>query len=116
MSDATFANYKRGLLTRVLSKEDNLLERSKRYWKEINNAYYSFDSREQLAAAIRSISKQDFHHLYRKLLLEKSRRRLVIYSFGNKYRKTFAQTTSDEENTLILNTQEFKQNNDTFSG
>jgi secreted Zn-dependent insulinase-like peptidase len=116
MSDAVFEDYKSGLLTRVLNKEENLLERSARYWKEINNEYYAFDSREQLAAAIRDITKQDLNRLYHKLLLDESRRRLVVRSFGNKYRKTLVQKTLAEEHGLILNTQEFKKNHETFSG
>lgn len=120
MTEAIFESYKRGLLTHILFKEKNLSERSARYWSEVNNGYYDFDSRDRLAAAIKGLSKDDFQQAYRRYLLDNTRRRLVVRSFGKDYQQQQIQADDNdivEKNAnFILNSKTFKTNSEIFSG
>lgn len=91
MTDEAFERYKRGLLTRILFKEKSLSERTARYWTEVNNGYHDFDSRDQLAQAIKDVTKNDFQQAYYRYLLSDARKRVVVRSFGKAIQKTYSQ-------------------------
>lgn len=91
MTDENFESYKQGLLTRILFKEKSLSERSARYWTEVNNGYHDFDSRDQLAQAIKNVTKQDFQQAYYRYLLSDARKRLVVRSFGKEMLKKYSE-------------------------
>lgn len=90
MTDEVFESYKRGLLTRILFKEKSLSERTARYWTEVNNGYHDFDSRDQLAQAIKNVTKNDFQQAYYRYLLSDARKRVVVRSFGKGVQKTYS--------------------------
>jgi secreted Zn-dependent insulinase-like peptidase len=90
MTDEDFERYKQGLLTRIVFKEKSLSERTARYWTEVNNGYHEFDSRDQLAEAIKNVTKKDFQQAYYHYLLSDARKRLVVRSFGKEMQKTFS--------------------------
>jgi secreted Zn-dependent insulinase-like peptidase len=90
MTDESFASYKQGLLTRILFKEKSLSERTARYWTEVNNGYHDFDSRDQLAQAIKNVTKKDFQQAYYRYLLSDVRKRIVVRSFGKEMQKAYS--------------------------
>ena len=84
MSEEEFDEEKEGLLTSLLEKDKNLGQRSSRFLNDIVIQNPSFDTREQLAAAIREITLDDFRVAYDRLLDLDSPRRLEVYSPGQK--------------------------------
>lgn len=51
---------KNAVLSRLLERDTQLDERTNRYWNEIDRGYFEFDLRERFAAAVRSITLDDF--------------------------------------------------------
>jgi secreted Zn-dependent insulinase-like peptidase len=72
-------SFKQGLINELMKQEQKLSQRSNRYWQEIDKGYSNFDSREQLAKAIREVSQAELVQTYQQL----QQRRLVIRSTGN---------------------------------
>ncbi|MDZ7825997.1 MAG: hypothetical protein U5R48_08290 [Gammaproteobacteria bacterium] len=71
MSAAEFEAERAGLLSRVLEADQNLGERTGRFWSDLESGIESFDSREQVAAAIRELELADmraFHAEFVELL------------------------------------------------
>ncbi|MCY4094060.1 MAG: insulinase family protein [Gammaproteobacteria bacterium] len=79
-----FDGYKDGLLTSLLEKDRNLGQKSGRYLNDLVIQNLSFDTREQLANAIREITLDDFRVAYDRLLDLDSPRRLEVFSPGQK--------------------------------
>jgi len=69
MSESDFERHKNGLLTLILEEENQLRMRSDRYWREIDRKNYEFDSRKQLADALRRITREQFVAFYQQFLL-----------------------------------------------
>ncbi|MEH6625798.1 MAG: insulinase family protein [Motiliproteus sp.] len=78
ISEAALAEYKQGILVELLKKDQKLSDRTGRYWREIDRGHLDFNSREQLAEAIRSVSVEDLVSTYRSL----GERRLIVRSAG----------------------------------
>ncbi len=85
MSEEEFAYHKAGVLIRVLNAEEKLKERTDRYWTEIDLQHYSFDSREQLAAAVQALTRGELREFYSRALLGPDRRRLAVRNVGSKH-------------------------------
>lgn len=115
MPDAVFERHKSALLTHILEREKSLSERSNRYWSELDEEHYGFDSREQLAVAVEAMSKEEFRDFYSKLFLDENRARLVVRSFGSKQKVTAAHDEHDGGDTLIQDPQTFKEDKEFFS-
>ncbi len=84
MTQEEFDGYKDGLLTSLLEKDRNLSQKSGRYLNDLVIQNPSFDTREQLANAIRDITLDDFRVAYDRLLDLDSPRRLEVFSPGQK--------------------------------
>ena len=82
MTDAEFEQHRSSLVGDVMRQEEKLWDRSSRYWLEIDRKDYGFDSRERLSAAINEISLDDFRKFYQTSVLDLTRPRLVVRSFG----------------------------------
>lgn len=78
IDEEELAGYKQSLLVKLLKKDQKLSDRTNRYWREIDRGYDDFDSREQLAAAIREVTSKDLLQVFRSL----GRRQLVVRSSG----------------------------------
>ncbi len=116
MTEEQFARHKEALLTRILTVDDSLRERSNRYWKDLNRGNYEFDSREQIAAVVRRITKDDFEKFYKGFLVQKNRKRLVIRCIGSEHRQIFANRQQEKKDILIVNPHAFIKNKEYFSG
>lgn len=64
MSVAEFESEREGLLTRLLERDQNLNSRGARMWRDLQDQVLDFDSREQLAEAIRALDLDTFRTFY----------------------------------------------------
>ncbi|MEE8624862.1 MAG: insulinase family protein, partial [Acidiferrobacterales bacterium] len=109
MSEADFEEHRQGLLARILEKEKRLRARSNRYWTELDRKNYKFDSREQLADAVRSITKDEFVKFYKRFLLSENRKRLVARSTGDQHKMEFAEKERAQKYIVIRDPDSFKE-------
>ncbi len=71
ITEQGLAQHKQSLLIKLLKKDQKLNERSQRYWREIDNGHTEFNSREQLADAIRNVTLTDLKTTLRQLNTKK---------------------------------------------
>ena len=69
---------KQAVISKLLEKDRQLSEISSRYWREIDRDMESFDSREQLADAVRGVSKAALLETFRKSVLERDQSLQVV--------------------------------------
>ena len=69
---------KQAVISKLLEKDRQLGEISSRYWREIDRDMESFDSREQLADAVRGVSKAALLETFRKSVLERDQSLQVV--------------------------------------
>ena len=81
MPEDVFDQAVQGLLAKVLIKDKNLAKRSGRYWREIDYEETNFDSREQLAGAIESLSLQQIRTFFNDQILTEPKK-ITIQSAG----------------------------------
>ena len=79
LDDAALSRFKQGLISELLKREQKLSQRSSRYWQEIDKGYSDFDSRQQLAAAIDTVSLEQLQQTFAEL----RQRQLVVQSSGS---------------------------------
>jgi len=65
------AREKQAVVSKLLEKERQLGEISSRYWQEIDRGAENFNSREQLAEAVKNVSRQELLDTFRKAVLER---------------------------------------------
>lgn len=114
MSETDFDKHKQGLLARILEKDKRLRTRSNRYWREIDRKNYRFDSREQLADAVRSITKDEFVKFYKQFLLSENPKRLVSRSTGYQHASEFAMKEQAKKYIAIRSLDSFKEGKEYF--
>ena len=85
MGDDEFAKHKQAVLTKLLEKDKNLAQRSNRYWYEIDRENAAFDSREQIAEALRGIKQEEFTSGIKDYLLKDRKRLLTLLAEGSKH-------------------------------
>jgi len=73
MTDDEYHAQQQGLLSRILEREHDLNARSGRYWNELDNEEFEFDSQDRLASAVRAIGRDEFVAFYRAALLQRNR-------------------------------------------
>jgi secreted Zn-dependent insulinase-like peptidase len=69
----------------MLTREDRLQMRTDRYWSDLDLQRHRFDGRQQLAAAVRAITLEEFRRTYDEVLLDAARRQLVVQSTGSSH-------------------------------
>jgi secreted Zn-dependent insulinase-like peptidase len=82
MEESAFEQQKAGLITRLLEKDKNLAQRSQRYWRNMAEENYRFDSNQQIAERVGNLSKPDMLAFLRTVLQRVTDQRLLIYSDG----------------------------------
>ncbi len=70
------------LVTQVEERDDRLRERTNRYWSAIVREDYNFDASELFANEVRAVTKEQILTLYRKLFIDATAGRLLVYSEG----------------------------------
>lgn len=68
---------KQAIISQLTERDRQLGEVSSRYWTEIDRNNTRFDSREQLAEAIREVTLEELQHTFRESLTERKRALLV---------------------------------------
>jgi len=89
-----FETNKQAILTRLLEKDKRLDERTRRYQNSLALKYLDFNHRDDLADAIRRLTREDVGNYYEELLLSNRQSHIVIESTGNKHPGT-TQTVGD---------------------
>ena len=82
MSDADYTAQRAGLISRLLEKDRNLSSRSARLWTDLDDGVTTFDSRQQIAVAVATLTKADLLSFYDRLLTRLQTRRLTVLSEG----------------------------------
>ncbi len=82
MPNEEFDAYKQGLISRLREQDKNLIDRSQRYWSDLDVGFTTFDSRDQIATQIEQIDQASQLAFYDQLLDVEQHQRLVIYSRG----------------------------------
>ncbi len=82
MDEVTFARHKKALVTKLSVKDKTMYEVSDRYWTELDRKRYSFDTREQLISAVKSIRLDEFRRFYHGLLLGSSSKGILVQTLG----------------------------------
>ncbi len=77
-----FAQQRQALLTQLQEKPKNLSDQSVEFWNDMTLDYTGFDHREQQVAALQAMTRQDLLDTYRKTLLDKNRRQLLLVNPG----------------------------------
>jgi secreted Zn-dependent insulinase-like peptidase len=73
MTDDEYHAQQQGLLSRILEREHDLNARSGRYWSELDDEDFEFDSQNRLASAVREIGRDEFLAFYHSTLLQRNR-------------------------------------------
>ncbi|WOJ93411.1 insulinase family protein [Congregibacter variabilis] len=73
-----FQRHRQALINATLKPHENLQERAEFYWQSIATRQWMFDSPEQMAAAVESISYEDWQQAYRELFLDAPRSLLAL--------------------------------------
>ena len=75
-----YGQHRQALISHLLAADKQLGDRSARYWREIDQQEFGFDSRQQLAEAIRNVSLASLRDFYRNEVLSEARRALAAYT------------------------------------
>ena len=82
MEVAEFEQQKAGLINKLTQKPKNLSERSGIYWQDLVDEVLTFDSREQVAAEVESLTPDDMRAFLERLQAKLSGERFLIYTRG----------------------------------
>ncbi|MEM9255538.1 MAG: insulinase family protein [Pseudomonadota bacterium] len=78
LDEEQFERHKNALINDITRPDKNQAERADFYWTSINRGYLDFDSREQLAAAVRTMSYQDWRSYFEQVILQQPHSLQVI--------------------------------------
>jgi secreted Zn-dependent insulinase-like peptidase len=107
MSPAEFESNKRGLITRILQRDDRLQTRSDHYWRELDLGYYKFDTRMQIADAVRHLTLKDFKAFFRQSIDGRARKELVVANVGTNRAAEFAAKKMPSDTVIIAHPEMF---------
>jgi len=82
VSDTKFEQQKTGLINRLMQKPKNLNERSQKYWADLIDETYTFDSREQVAEIVATLTHDDMQIFFDRLQAKLATERLLIFTQG----------------------------------
>ncbi len=77
-----FERHRQALIVQLSEQDKQLSQRSNRYWHEIDRGNFSFDTREQLIAAVQAMDKEGFSKRIAKYLVSERSRQLAIVAHG----------------------------------
>lgn len=82
LEEIDFVQHRDSLVGDIMRREEQLRDRSNRYWLEIDRQNYSFDYREKLVNAINKISLKEFREFFSESLVHHNVPRIVLRSYG----------------------------------
>ena len=89
LTEEELETYRQGLIGDLLKKDDNMDDRSGRFWQSIASAELDFDNREKIAAQILKLTPADMQAALARL--QKNEGKLVVRSFGVPHRTAYRQ-------------------------
>ena len=95
LSDEELQQYRQGLIGDLLKKDDNLDERSGRFWYGISSGELDFENRLKIAEEVRSMKPEDIQVAFEQILQNKGR--VVVRSFGIPHKDAYKKETSRQE-------------------
>lgn len=81
ITDSEFNDHKSALINLIQEKDKQLSERTARYWREIDEENFNFDTKEKLAQAIRDTAMPALEEKLRRLL--DAKRNLLVVKQGD---------------------------------
>lgn len=102
LDDASFENYKSGLVAKLLEKDPSLQYETNRLWNQITDKRYVFDSSLKEAEKLETIHKSDVINWFRTYLQQSSPkcRRLTIRLWGCNIDLKEVETRADSEQVI----------------
>ena len=82
VSKADFESHRATLIAKLQQQPENLWEAAARHWQDLLEGHTAFDSREQLEAALRDLSFEQWWQMMMDTLAPGQRRALTVYSLG----------------------------------
>ena len=83
MEAPEFNRIKQGLVDRILTREQNLAQRTGRYWREIDRRQFHFDSRRRAAEAIQNLAKAEVVAYFQQVI-QNQPHKLMVQSPGRR--------------------------------
>ena len=93
-----FASFKQGLVNLLLEKPKNLAEKASRFWRELNQHRYQFNTMESIAKEVETLTLDEITTLYKKAISEKQHPWLMMVQGGEL--QDVAQLSEIERNEL----------------
>jgi secreted Zn-dependent insulinase-like peptidase len=82
LTEQQFALHRDAVLVRLAESPKNLWEQSERYWKDIAQNYYDFDSRQQLIDALKSLTSSEWKQYFQEDVRAIHQHAIWVYSQG----------------------------------
>ena len=82
MTEQEFRQHQDGLINNLLQRDKNLSQRSQRYWSDLKKDNLAFDTREQLAEAIKALTKPNIVAYLSRVQSDLEKKRLLVFSQG----------------------------------
>ncbi len=82
MDESDFETNKQALVSQLLEQDQNLSQRSQRFWSDLELGFTDFDSRRQLADLVTAFDHDEYLAYYDQLLERLDGDRLVVFSKG----------------------------------
>ncbi|SFN23991.1 insulinase family protein [Marinobacter pelagius] len=78
LTEERLSQEKQAVISKLLEQDRQLGDISGRYWREIDRGMETFNSREQLAEAVKNVTRQDLLDTFRKSVLERDQALRVV--------------------------------------
>lgn len=78
LSEERLDREKQAVVSKLLEQDRQLGDISSRYWQEIDRGMASFNSREQLARAVKNVTRQELLDIFRESVLERDQALRVV--------------------------------------
>ena len=82
LDDASLNREKQAVISKLMERDRQLSDVSGRYWREIDRDARGFDSREKLAQAIQSVTRQELVQTFRQAVMERDQALRVVTGQG----------------------------------
>jgi len=82
LSTEEFDRHRAAVLSQLEEPDKRLRDRTERYWREIDKQEYGFDTRQKFINALKASDHSDVVALYRDMLIDPDRGRVVTWSRG----------------------------------
>ncbi|UTW47332.1 insulinase family protein [Bacterioplanoides sp. SCSIO 12839] len=82
MSQEEFVNFQNGLINLLLEKPKNMAEKASRFWRDLGDQRYSFDSMPAIAEQVKQLTLEDIQALYQSAIIDQQQPWLLFVNGG----------------------------------